>query len=230
MTTHMCPGYEIDGALYGVGALRVSAYHVLLAAYWRAGSLVSTERWSLTQKALQRLLERLGPDPETASRQYQSLRTRLLDYFDWKGAERPEVAADETLDRVARRLEQGEAIERVDGYAFGVARLVLLEYQRLQLREQRAAAGAALERTGHPEGDEEARIACLMRCLQQLPPDERSLIVGYYEGPGRSHLEGRKALAARLGIGYTTLKTRAHRLRIRLEACLRDCLAGDSRR
>jgi DNA-directed RNA polymerase specialized sigma24 family protein len=193
--------------------------------------LGSTARWSLTQKALERLLQRLGPDPEAAGRAYQSLRARLLDYFDWKGAQRPEVAADETLDRVARRLEEGEAIERVEAYAYGVARLVLLEHQRLHLREQRALADAALEPGGHPADDEETRIACLVRCLQDLLPEERSLIVGYYEGAGRSHNVGRKALAGRLGIGYATLKARAHRLRVRLEACLRDCLAdGGSRR
>lgn len=180
-------------------------------------------RWSLTRNALARLLQRLGPDPEAAGREYESLRGRLLEYFDWKGAQRPEAAADETLDRVARRLDEGEAIERVGAYAYGVARLVLLEHQRRQLREQRASAGAAVELACRPEDGQEIRIACLTRCLQQLPSEERALIVGYYDGAGRAHLEGRKALAAHLGIRYTTLKTRAHRLRARLEACLR-CL------
>ena len=187
------------------------------------GGAGSTARWSLTREALARLLERLGPDAETAGRAYESLRVRLVDYFDWKGAYRPEVAADETLDRIARRLADGEAIERVEAYAHGVARLVLLEHLRLQLREQRATAAAALD-ASHPEHDEEARVECLTRCLQELPAEERSLIVAYYEGAGRSHLEGRKALATRLGIIYATLKTRTHRLRVRLEACLRHCL------
>lgn len=191
--------------------------------------MTTTDRWSLTQEALERLLARLGPDPEAAGREYESLRGRLLDYFDWRGAQRPEVAVDETLDRVARRLEEGEPIERVEAYTYGVARLVLLEHLRSELREQRASAGAARELAGHSEGSDEARIACLTGCLQHLPADERSFIVAYYEGAGRSHLEGRKLLATRLGINYSTLKTRAHRLRVRLEACLRECLdAGGS--
>jgi hypothetical protein len=171
--------------------------------------------------------ERLGPDPEAAGRQYQSLRVRLLDYFDWK-AQRPGGGGGRDARPRGAPAGEGDAIERIDAYAYGVARLVLLEHHRSQLREHRASAGAAVELAGRPEGDEEARIACLVRCLQNLSPEERSLIIGYYEGAGRSHLQGRKALAARLGIGYATLKTRAHRLRIRLEACLRDCLAGGS--
>jgi DNA-directed RNA polymerase specialized sigma24 family protein len=190
------------------------------------GGAGSTARWSLTRQALGRLLERLDPDPEAAGRAYEALRMRLLDYFDWKGAHRPEVAADETLDRLARRLEEGEAVERVEAYAHGVARLVLLEHLRLQLREQRASAAMAHQPAGAPPADEEARIACLTRCLERLPPEDRALIVAYYEGAGRSHLEGRKDLATRLGIGYATLKTRAHRLRLRLETCLRECLDG----
>jgi DNA-directed RNA polymerase specialized sigma24 family protein len=186
----------------------------------------STARWSLTREALARLLERLDGDPEAAALRYEALRVRLIDYFDWKGAQRPEVAADETLDRMARRLDEGEAIERIEAYAYGVARLVLLEHLRQQQREHRATAGAALELARPADAHEDARIACLTFCLQQLPAEERALIVAYYEGAGRLHLESRKALATRLGIGYTTLKTRTHRLRIRLEACLRKCLTA----
>jgi RNA polymerase sigma factor (sigma-70 family) len=193
-----------------------------------ARRVTSTARWSLTRKALDRLLERLGPDREAAGEEYRSLRERLLDYFDCKGVQRPESAADETIDRVARRLDEGEPIERIQPYAYGVARLVLLERLRSQLREQRASAGAAQERLVPPDQAEEARIARLARCLEALPPDDRALIIAYYEGAGGPHREGRKLLAQRLGIRYEALKTRAHRLRIRLEACLRSSL--DARR
>jgi DNA-directed RNA polymerase specialized sigma24 family protein len=195
----------------------------------RGGASTST-RWSITRQALDRLLQRLGRDPEAAGRSYEALRLRLLDYFDWKGAHQPEAAADETLDRVARRLEEGETIERVEAFTYGVARLVLLEHLRRQMREQRASAAAALEAANQGEGDEEARVACLTRCLQELPDEERSFIVAYYEGAGRLHLVGRKALAMRLGIGYQTLKSRAHRVRLRLEDCLRHCLDGQGSR
>jgi DNA-directed RNA polymerase specialized sigma24 family protein len=208
----------------------------MCALRWTAGSswergraLTSTARWSLTEKALERLLERLGSDRDVAAREYHALRARLFDYFDWKGVLRPEVAAEETLDRVARRLDEGEPVERVGPYTFGVARLVLLEQLRTQARDQQAAAGAAREWAVGPDPNEEARIACLERCLRELPDEDRVMIVAYYAGPGTSHLDGRKGLAERLDIRYATLKTRAHRVRLRLGTCLRACLGAGAR-
>lgn len=185
------------------------------------------QRWVLTQEALQRLLERLDADPEKAAHAYEALRARLIDFFDWRGVARPEVATDETLDRVARRLEDGEEIVQIGAYVHGVSRLVLFEQLRLQLREQEAlverARGGEIAAAGEPSDE---RVECLVRCLGELPDSGRELIVGYYEGPGVSHLDGRKLLAERLGLTYTALKVRAHRLRLRLEACLRECLSA----
>ena len=188
-----------------------------------------TARWSLTQEGLGQLLERLGTDPVAAGREYEALRARLLDYFAWKGAHRPDVAADETLDRAARRLEEGEAVHQIGPYIHGIARYVLLEHLRLDLREQRALAGAASELAAPSDASREVSSDCLLRCLRQLPPEGRALIVAYYKGDGRSHLESRRALASRLGISYITLKTRAHRLRMRLGACLRECVKASGR-
>ncbi len=183
-----------------------------------------TARWSLTHEALGQLLERLGTDPVTAGREYEALRARLVDYFVWRGAHHPDVAADESLDRAARRLEGGEAVQHIGPYVHQIARYVLLEHQRRDVRERRALAGAARELAAPADTSGELPSACLLRCLRQLPDDARALIVAYYKGEGRSHLESRRALASRLGISYDTLKTRAHRLRLRLGACLRECV------
>ena len=53
-------------------------------------------------------------------------------------------------------------------------------------------------------------------------PSGPVLIVGYYQGDG--HGKGRRRLAQRLGITYSSLKTRAHRIRNALEGCLHECL------
>jgi DNA-directed RNA polymerase specialized sigma24 family protein len=209
--------------LPGFGPPAFSAYDVRRPGRPKVEKDGVTVSWSLTQDALERLLERLGADPEAAGREYEGLRARLVDFFDWKGAHRPEVAADETLDRAARRLEEGQAVQKIGAYVHGIAKLVLLEHLRIDVREQRAAAGAARELTAPCDPGAEARSACLARCLQALPEEGRELIVAYYEGEGRSHLQSRRDLARRLGITYATLKTRAHRLRLRLEACMREC-------
>lgn len=188
-------------------------------------SAAPNRRWSLTREALERLLGQLGSDSESAAREYETIRRRLIDFFDWRGALSPEALADETLDRVARRLDEGETVEHLRAYCYGVAKRVLLEWEKQRAREQVALR----DFRPSPANDEvsstvEARVACLERCLRELPDDSRELIVGYYQGAGRSHLEGRRLLADRLGITYATLKTRAHRIRARLEEALRGSL------
>ena len=189
-------------------------------------ALQTSARWSLTREAFDRLLQELASEPEAAAREYETLRRRLMAFFDWRGAEAPEALADEAIDRVARRLAQHETIENLRAYLFGVARNVWLEAEKRHARMR--VAVAAMPRPGWNDATEtdEESIAHLERCLRQLPADARALIVGYYQGAGRAHLVERKLLAERLGITYATLKTRAHRTRVRLEECLRSRLVG----
>lgn len=183
-------------------------------------------RWSLTLEAFDRLLQELGSEPEAAAREYEILRRRLITFFDWRGAEAPEALADEALDRVARRLVGHEAIENVRAYVFGVAKNVWREAEKRRARSRNAVA--ALPRPAWRETTEtdEESVAHLEHCLRELPNDARALIVGYYQGAGKAHLAERKLLAERLGLTYATLKTRAHRIRARLEECLRSRLSG----
>ena len=186
--------------------------------------------WTLNPEAFERLLLSLGSDRERAAREYQRIRGKLADFFDCRGCDCPDLLADETLDRVARRLAEGEDVQRLPNYAYGVARRVLLEWHKRHTREE--AALAALQRTGPEPRDAakvEAEVACLERCLAELPEDGRALIVAYYREAGLMPLEGRKLLAGRLGLTYGTLKTRAHRIRGRLEECLRECLEAGNR-
>jgi DNA-directed RNA polymerase specialized sigma24 family protein len=177
---------------------------------------------TVSKPAFDRLLARLAPDREAAAHEYEMLRCRLVEFFDGRGAEWPEVLADETLDRMACKLEEGEVIDHARAYAYGVAKRVFLEAEK-----RRGRAEAALRElrwapvVGPAQATLEASIACLQQCLQELPDESRSLIVGYYEGAGEVHLKDRKLLAQRLGLPYATLKTRAHRIRARLQECLR---------
>jgi DNA-directed RNA polymerase specialized sigma24 family protein len=90
----------------------------------------------LTAGAVASLLARLGPDAERAGSAYEHLRRTLMSFFAWRGAATPEDCADETLDRLAARLDDGVAVEDVPRFARGIARMVLLERWR---RPERAA-------------------------------------------------------------------------------------------
>jgi DNA-directed RNA polymerase specialized sigma24 family protein len=183
----------------------------------------------LTAQTLKALLERLGPERDSAALEYEAIRGKLVDLFDRRGASAAaDVLADETLDRVARRVHEGEVIQHLRSYCYGVGKHVFLEWQKTRVRE----LGLAPRDPVREPGDEstqaaEARITGLERCLQRLPPDSRDLILAYYVGSGRTYLHERRLLAERRGISYVALKTRAHRIRIQLEDCLRRSLQGD---
>ena len=90
----------------------------------------TTDERRLSSTGFSRLLARLGPDSDEAAAQYERLRATLEKFFDWHGAWPPEECADETLDRLTRKLEGEIEIVDVRSYALGIARLVLLEWQR----------------------------------------------------------------------------------------------------
>src|SRR5262245_63800556 len=100
-----------------------------------AGSSAATGGTALTQSRLDRLLARLAADRDVAAAEYEKIRRKLIDLFDWWGSAAPEDDADLTIDRVARKLEQGEVIENPRGYFHGVARNVFFESGRRQARE-----------------------------------------------------------------------------------------------
>jgi DNA-directed RNA polymerase specialized sigma24 family protein len=81
----------------------------------------------LTGGAFERFLSCLDADIEHAGEKYEAIRRKLVKYFDWRGAHFPEECADETLDRVVRKLEAGETIRDIPTYCHGIARLVFLE-------------------------------------------------------------------------------------------------------
>jgi DNA-directed RNA polymerase specialized sigma24 family protein len=173
------------------------------------------------------LLARLGSDREQAGAAYEHLHRALVSFFTWRGAATPEECADETLDRLGARLVAGVAVEDLPRFARGIARLVLLEHWR-----RPEARGVPLQGadTPHPIAsqppEEPAAFECCSRCLSELEPEARSLILEYYTSEGRNRIEARKRLARRLGISESALRNRAQRLRDQLERCITRCVAS----
>lgn len=183
-------------------------------------------RWSLSGPAFEGLLRALSPDREEAGRAYERLRLKLVKYFDWRGCRPAEDHADEVLNRVARRLEEGIAVENMGSYVYGVARFVRSEAIKKEERERTARAGEVA--TVADESTE--RVAdCLESCLAGLAPRSRDLIVAYYQERGAAQQEARRALAGRLGLPLNALRIRAHRIRAVLKACVARCVETDER-
>jgi DNA-directed RNA polymerase specialized sigma24 family protein len=168
-------------------------------------------RWELNREALDVLLAALDADRDTAARRYEGLRRKLIDFCTWRGGEMPEELADETLNRLARRLLQGEPVVKIERYALGIARLLLMEAARR--REQRSIALREIRslRPGSPEAS--AMSEAFERCLEALAEASRALIARYYSGD-------RILLAGELGLSMTALRTRALRIRKKLYECV----------
>ena len=181
--------------------------------------------WTLTQEAFDKLLVVLGGDREGGSEKYLEIRTNLTRFFEWRGCSFPEDHADETINRIAKKVDEGEQIQNPMGYAMGVARLVLLETLKGRQREQSAMneLGTASEAYVEPE-DGEDRLECLQGCLQTLTTDNRELILQYYQGEKSEKIQNRKKLLDQLGIPVNTLRMRALRLRERLQGCVEQCM------
>lgn len=181
----------------------------------------------MTARAFATLLSRLGPDAEQAGVAYEHLRRALLSFFEWRGAATPEECADETLDRLARRLDEGTAVEDLGRFARGIARLVLLEHWRRSDARSVSLDGLPTGHPAAPEPPDETLSECLGRCLDDLAPESRELILEYYVAEGSDRIDARRRLARRLGVSESALRNRAQRLRDRLERCLRPCLAPE---
>lgn len=185
------------------------------------------EPWVLTQSVFDGLLESLDRDRERAGEQYERLRERLLKFFSWRGSPTPDESADETLNRVARRIAGGERIASVPAYALGVARMVFLETTRAQRRMRLVPVESV--RLAAREDSElvEVRARYVEIGLARLSPEDRRLILDYYGDDTPAGAGDRKALARRLDISINALRLRAHRIRSELERSVTPYLAEE---
>jgi DNA-directed RNA polymerase specialized sigma24 family protein len=175
--------------------------------------------WELTEEAFAKFLACLDPDPARAAEKYEALREALVKFLDWRGAPFPEELVDETFNRVTRKLEEGEPIRDATTYCHGVARLVFL--QSLERPGNKRVELEELSMIAIPEPDvSDARRECLNHCLRQLPAENRKLIIEYYRKDGRRKIDHRVAMAERLGIPLNALRSRAQRIRDKLERCI----------
>ena len=181
------------------------------------------KHWSATPAAFQRLLVWLDEGTESGGERYVELRRRLVGYFARKRCLAADDLADETLNRVARRLEEeGSIPDPPARYCYIVARFVFLESLRSPPMVAAPVDIPAAQADTAPAGA--AALDCLDGCLAELRRGDRELILAYYVGDPHMKAEQRRRLGARLGLTPNALTIRASRIRARLEACVSACL------
>lgn len=159
---------------------------------------------------------------ERAGERYEAIRHRLIRLFEWRGCPSPEDLADETINRVARRVLAGLELERPDPYAYfcGVAHLVHKEDLRRQARERKRDSELPFPNPAEEEPD--ARLDHLRHCLQTLDGEQQRLVLRYHQEDQR--IRARKGLCQELGIEMNALRIRVHRLRRKIETCIQERL------
>lgn len=196
-----------------------------------SGQASHKKDWTTTASAFRRLLNWLDGETNSEGQKYLEMRRRLVAYFDRKNCTTPDDLADETLNRVARRLEEENISETQDPakYCYIVARFVFMEYLRSSRQEDALAndlTRSAIEATSKFDQSQEQQdvmLSCLDGCINRLDPEGRQIIVGYYVGKEREKIENRRSLAQTFGITSNALSIRACRIRSKLEKCVREC-------
>ena len=181
-------------------------------------------RWSLTPQAFEKLLDALSRDRDEAGVRYEIMRRKLVRFFEWRKIESADEHADETINRAARRMEEGEVVENLNSYLYGVARMVYLEALKQQELVSIDDAPQILHQKAPEPSESEPRVVCFDHCLDSLPPENRRLIVDYYQEERRAKIELRQELADSLQIPLNALRIRAHRIRAKLEQCINQCM------
>ncbi len=174
---------------------------------------------TLDQADFDRLLSWLDPDYHTAGSLYEKIRWRLIAILASRGCHVPEELADETIDRVARRVIdiRDTYVGDKSIYFLGVMNNVHHEY--LKRRPQPHAVEPA------PDAEAKERLyACLDRCLDKLSPHARQIIERYYAENRSAKITLRKRIAAELGVSASNLRLRALRIREKLQVCISQCL------
>ncbi|QQS40524.1 MAG: hypothetical protein IPM63_14300 [Acidobacteriota bacterium] len=174
--------------------------------------------------------------------EFKKLRQKLVMYFSGRRLSPAEDYADEVIFRAVSKISEGEVVEDLRKYVFGIAKFVCLEAFKNPTTVSIDSSGAIRngsdeDDSGHlvpdqlveapPELEETPEeINCLRGCLKELPEDKRNLLVSFYriKGTDKTHIEQRKKLAGDNGMSAGTLYTNICRLRKKVGTCVENCL------
>ena len=177
------------------------------------------ETHALNQEQFDALLRWLDEDRALAGLAYEKIRSRLVTIFAARGCPVAEELADETNDRVARRV--ADIAKDYEGdkarYFFGVANNVHHEYLK-------RPASPETEEAIEADTDKERIHDCLDQCLDRLPVSDREMILRYYSQEKRNKVDLHNAMAQELGITINTLRLRVLRMKQKLQPCVERCL------
>ena len=176
---------------------------------------------AINEESFESLLAWLDPDRELAGQKYEVIRAGLIRIFVSKGFSDAEDLADETINRVIKRLPEirDTYVGDPGRYFHGVARFIIREVMRRKEIAVDVVPGFSVEADDHSD-----EYDCLVKCLRFLPSDKSEMILDYYIYDGRDKIAQHRRMAHELGISEGALRGRAHHVRGNLEKCIQQCI------
>jgi hypothetical protein len=174
-----------------------------------------------TPEEFEKLLAWLDPDRDEAGRKFQITHSRLIKMFASRGCVDAATLADEVFNRVAVRIDTV-----IKNYpdpprcCLGFVENVYREYIKVQQKLDNQ-----IPDTSRDPVELEKEDQCLTECLETLMQPDRNVFVRYFQGEGRTRINGRKKLAEELRITANALRIRAHHLRMQMHQCILTCLS-----
>jgi len=178
-----------------------------------------------TEEDFSSFLAWLHPDPEIAATLYLELHEKLHFFFAARRCLHSDELADRTIDRCIQKLREDETLAGKNAvwYAKSVAIFIEKEYwaaPRFQPLDFEPVCAAS-------EGEKQGVLGeCLQQCLNRLPPEERNLILDYYEHEKSDKIQDRRGAANLLDKSPGALRIKMFRIRRKLAAWVEGCLGG----
>jgi RNA polymerase sigma factor (sigma-70 family) len=194
-----------------------------------SGSRIKQKDWVLTKEVFDKFLYWLDPDQERAGERYNRIHHKLCVFFAARGCTDVEDLADETVNRMARQIDEGKNITvKPETYARAIAKYLVKEYYDKPDRKKTPLDDMAINelfkldsrKNEFGDEDKEKLIERLEQCLQKLDPGDREVVRRYFEGSRQGEAKrNREKLARELGIKKTKLTKQIMNIKNGLKAC-----------
>ena len=175
----------------------------------------------VTPEKFANFLAWLSPHSDSAGEEYERLRFRLCTFFSQRHCLFCDELTDETINRLILKSAE-EKIENKLAYCYGVAKNVYRESLRkernhLNIDEVSIAAKAPEEQSFSRE--------CLDKCLAELSPESRSLILDYFSEVKLAKIELHRRISESFEMTQTALRMRVMRIKQKLKICVLECMS-----
>ena len=176
----------------------------------------------VTREKFADFLAWLNPEGDRAGEEYERLRFRLYTFFSQRHCRFAEELVDETINRVILKSSE-EKIENKIAYCYGVAKNVYRESLRrernhLNIDEVPMAAKS-------PAAELSFSRECLDKCLAELSPESRNLILDYFSEVKLAKIEMHRRISESLEMTQTALRMRVMRIKQKLKLCVQECMS-----